>query len=65
MKEEIKINNIQNAKKELNSSLIKQKKLEKIKQERDNINSTCSNNSNTFYISGSNTKFVIITKWFV
>ena len=63
MKEEIKINNIQNAKKELNSSLIKQKKLEEIKQERNYINCISSNNNNFINISRSNTKYGVITEW--
>ena len=41
MKEEIKINNMQNVKKELNSSLNKAKKL---KQNRNHINSLSCNN---------------------
>ena len=55
--------NIQNAKKELKKSLMKQKKLEKMKQERNHINSTSSNNHHFINISRGNIKYGIITKW--
>ena len=54
------MNNIQITKNKLNNSLIKQKKLEKMKQERNHINSISSNNNNSIDISRSNIKYSII-----
>ena len=59
------MNNIQNKKSKLTNSLTKQKNLEKMKQERNHINSISSNNNNTIDISRSNTKYCIRTKWII
>ena len=57
------MNNIQNKKSKLSNSLTKQKNLEKMKQERNHINSISSNNNNTIDISRGNTEYCIRTKW--
>ena len=59
------MNNQQKEKNELTNSLIKKKNLEKMKQSRNYINSTSSNNNNTFNISRSNAKYSIIRKWVI
>ena len=54
------MNNQQKEKNELTNSLIKKKKLEKMKQSRNYINSISRNNNNTFNISRSNLKYSVI-----
>ena len=59
------MNNIQNTKNKLSNSLIKQKKLEKMKQERNHINSTSRYNYYFIDLSRSDHKYGYFSKWII